>query len=594
MLVYGDAHFTTQLQPLRGQLCRLAARALAAPADLDLRRSLLIVCGQVEQGAHDALEERLPLGEAAPLAARWHEATAHAAEAFYALAYCQPQPLPHPLAPSEVALRQLLHTLESLESSPDLAVTVKLPEGFSLHVLYPEQHLAAAGLWLADHAGEVARGAVVVGVRSIGTTLAAVVSTVLRAAGWQVRSCTVRPGGHPFARQATLGALALDSQALGLVVDEGPGISGSSLAAAAVALVEAGLPRANIALLPGHGNGPGGAGSEEVQGWWRSTPCYVAGSTALSFGGRSLHNALASILPEPASGWEDLSGGVWRQHVYPTASEWPAICTAFERVKYRCTLASGRQVLFKFMGLAAQPPDLASTAEAAAGLLRRRAAKGLAPPALGTALGFVASEWLPGAPLPAAAAPPNMAARLGHYIAHVAGPPLSGDELPAATARLREMLVANTQEALGDEAAAHARRIDCPAAPGLGSYGDGHMQPHEWIVRAGEPFKVDSVGHDCDHTLVGKQPVVWDVAGAVVEWRLDADDTAQLLRAFGAVSGEDITAPVLRFYQAAYLALRAGQCALAAQVHDPYERNRLLAAYARYREQLSALIATPA
>ena len=113
------------------------------------------------------------------------------------------------------------------------------------------------------------------------------------------------------------------------------------------------------------------------------------------------------------------------------------------------------------------------------------------------------------------------------------------------------------------------------------------MQPYEWIRRPnGELRKVDGAGHDCDHTLIGRQPVAWDIAGAIVEWQLDPRATERLLQAFHLAGGATIDAGTLPFYQAAYLAFRAGQCALAAQMHDPYERERLLAAYAAYRQRL--------
>jgi hypothetical protein len=593
MLVYGDAHFSGQLGALRAQLGRLVDRSLAAPRDLDLLRSLLIACGQVEQAAHDALADQLPPPAAAPLVARWHAVTAHAAEAFYVLAYCQPLALPPPVIAAPAALARLRQLLHALQDAPDLAVTVKLPEGFNLHALYPEQYLVAAGQWLAEHAAGREQGAIVVGIRSIGTTLAAVVATVLRAAGWQVQSFTVRPGGHPFARSVTLGDGALNPSALALVVDEGPGISGSSLAATAAALAAAGLPRRNIAFLPGHGNGPGGAGSEEVQSWWRNTRCYVAASAALTFGGLPLCDALAAILPEPVTHWENLSGGTWRQQVYADAGAWPAICTAFERVKYRCTLAGGKRVLFMFMGLAAHAPSLASSAAAAAGLLAQRSRQALAPPVYGATLGFVATEWVEGAPLDTAApdiAALDMAATLGDYIARVAGPPLAQAELAAATARLCEMFYQNTLEALDEAAAKQTHKLGCAMSPGCARYGDGHLQPHEWIARGDGLRKVDGVGHDCDHTLVGVQPVAWDLAGAIVEWQLDDREIERLLEAFYAAGGEEIAAAELRFYRAACLAFRAGQCSLAAAVHDPYERDRLLAVYARYRDQLGELL----
>ena len=324
MLVYGDPKFETHLDVLHAQLCGLARRSQARPHDLDLLRSLLIACGQVEQGSHDALERGLAPAEAAPLITVFHQATAHAAAAFYSVAYRQPTPLPLPGVDAPAALRHLLKCLESLADQPNIPVpnipvTVKLPEGFSFHAMYPEQYAVAAGQWLADHEAQRTQGAVVVGIRSIGTTLAAVVATVLRAAGWQVHSLTVRPNGHPYARQVDLGDSSFDSAMPALVVDEGPGISGSSMAATAMALVRAGIQAQNIAFLPGHANEPGGAGSPEVQTWWRAVPRYVAGHDVLTFNGLPLQQALAATLPEPVTQIENMSGGVWRQVVYPDA-----------------------------------------------------------------------------------------------------------------------------------------------------------------------------------------------------------------------------------------------------------------------------------
>jgi hypothetical protein len=46
--------------------------------------------------------------------------------------------------------------------------------------------------------------AAVVGVRSIGTALSAIVAAVLNANGWQAHRFTLRPGGHPYTREVTI------------------------------------------------------------------------------------------------------------------------------------------------------------------------------------------------------------------------------------------------------------------------------------------------------------------------------------------------------------------------------------------------------
>jgi hypothetical protein len=599
MLVYGDPKFEGRLQALCARLCGLANQALAHQDNLDRLRMLLIFCGQVEQGAHDTLAQSLAADEAEPFITQFHQATAHAAEAFYSIAWRQRVALPPPVIDTGTALRNLLHTLDNLHNAPNMTLTIKLPEGFSLYALYPEQYLVAAAQWLAAHSLQRSQGAVVVGIRSIGTTLAAVVSTALRAGGRQVHSFTVRPAGHPYHREVNLSGMALEPNDFGLIVDEGPGISGSSMAATAGALVGAGMDRRNIAFFPGHPHAPGGAGSEEVQAWWQTTPRYVAGTKELVFNGVPLQDALAAILPEAVMHREDFSSGLWRRHLYPDSSVWPALCTAFERIKYRYTLQSGKRVLFKFLGLASLSPDLTSTAESAAALLRERATQGLASPLLGVAYGFVAMEWVEGTPIhfgspssdPPSDPPSEMIDTLGEYIAQVAGTPMSDDEARLAVERLTEMLVVNTQEALGEAAAKRAQRYSLSTMCRHDAYGDGHMQPHEWIeTQDNQLFKVDSVGHACDHTLIGRQSVVWDIAGAIVEWGFDGKAMARLLKAFEAAGGTSLDSDSLDFYRVAYLAFRVGQCSLAAQVHDPDEHDRLLRSYAVYRQQLAEFL----
>ena len=160
MLVYGDPKFEGQLQALRTRLCTLVNHALENQGNLDVLHKLLILCGQVEQGAHDTLAQALQPDEAKAFIAHFHLATAHAAEAFYSIAYKQPVALPPPMVDTDTALRNLLHTLDNLHDAPDLTLAIKLPEGFSIYALYPEQYLVAAAQWLAEHSLQRSQGVV--------------------------------------------------------------------------------------------------------------------------------------------------------------------------------------------------------------------------------------------------------------------------------------------------------------------------------------------------------------------------------------------------------------------------------------------------
>src|SRR5207237_10820557 len=122
-------------------------------------------------------------------------------------------------------------------------------------------------------------------------------------------------------------------------------------------------------------------------------------------------------------------------------------------------------------------------------------------------------------------------------------------------------------ESLGEDAAGRARHLAEAAAEsaarGRRAAGDGRLAPHEWRRAAeGRLQKLDSAGHDADHTAIGRQPAAWDVAGALIEWDLDEQRAAMLLGAYYAAGGDQLPPRLLRFYSMAYAAFRLGQCAM--------------------------------
>jgi hypothetical protein len=164
--------------------------------------------------------------------------------------------------------------LASCRPATEASLTIKRPEGFAFYTLYPEQYALAARAWLrwqTASAGVPGRVAVV-GVRSIGTTLSAVVRATLRRTGVDAFRFTTRPAGHPFAREATVDPALLRGVTHALVCDEGPGLSGSSMAAVAEALERAGVAPDRVAFVPGHGHPPGHAASDAVRARWQRTP----------------------------------------------------------------------------------------------------------------------------------------------------------------------------------------------------------------------------------------------------------------------------------------------------------------------------------
>ena len=156
------------------------------------------------------------------------------------------------LAGAELQAAGLAETLEGIRV-PD-RISVSAPEGFAYYALHPFAYAdAAAGLIQNSHA------IAVIGIRSIGTTLSAMVTAAARGKGKQADRITVRPHGHPYNRELRLShaELAFMNHHLTagsqfIIVDEGPGLSGSSFLAVAEALATAGVPREKITLLCGH------------------------------------------------------------------------------------------------------------------------------------------------------------------------------------------------------------------------------------------------------------------------------------------------------------------------------------------------------
>lgn len=131
-------------------------------------------------------------------------------------------------------------------------IALRVPEGYAYYGLYPETYLESA-LRLVREVGP--QPAVCIGIRSIGTSLSAVVAAPLEAHGFSICSYTVRPRGHPFDRFLRLSSsfekeLVQKKGSYFLIIDEGPGLSGSSMTSVAGKLSELGVADDRILFFP--------------------------------------------------------------------------------------------------------------------------------------------------------------------------------------------------------------------------------------------------------------------------------------------------------------------------------------------------------
>jgi hypothetical protein len=474
-------------------------------------------------------------------------------------------------------------------------VRAKRAEGFALYSLYPEGYLEAAA---ALRAGR--QPTRVIGIRSIGAPLAALVAAALGAPP----PVTVRPVGDPPRRRVVMadelaaGLLADAASARFAVVDEGPGLSGSSFGAVADFLEDRGVAPGRIHFFASHRGplAPSHARPRHRRRWARAT-CHAAVDLAdllLHAPRRPEHRLatwVADLVGEPDEGpLEEISGGRWRPLRYAREADWPASNLYLERRKFLLRAGGGGGTwLLKFAGLGR---------EGARKLERARAlrAAGFAPAVAGYRHGFLVERWLGDAPSldQGFGDRDRLVAQVGRYLGFrarhfPAGEPGRG----APLARLWQMARFNAGLALGEDL---ARRLDrwAPALERL----EGRVRrvetdnrPHAWewlVARDGRLLKTDALDHHAGHDLVGCQDVAWDIVGVAAELGLSGPERDRLCGVVEAEAGRTVDADLLALLAPCYLALQLGDRALATEIVAawPAEVDRLRAAAGRYAQLL--------
>lgn len=425
----------------------------------------------------------------------------------------------------------------ALAPLPD-EIEVKTPEGYAFYAVYPEAYLKAA----AETPWE--SPPFVIGIRSIGTGLAALVAAVTGA----VDVVTVRPTGDPFRRELRVSeaikARLASHQGPFAVVDEGPGLSGSSFAAAAQLLRTLGVGPQRIVFMPSHAGEPGPEAAPEHRAHWAASARRPA-----TFDGWIAEEPLAEWFADivgEIEGVEDASGGVWAGQ-----REDAAVHEALERRKF-WLMAGGRTYLAKFAGLGA-------IGEAKFGRARTLARAGAAPEPLALVRGFLIERWIDGVPGLGGERTRSLE-HVGRYLG------LRALAFPADAAQgasledLAVMARTNIQELGLDPAKAPPP----PTRAGRPVHVDGRLHAWEWLTTAdGRLIKTDALDHSGGHDLVGCQDIAWDVAGARVELELDAAETEQLIATIEAVCERPIDRELLAFFDVAYPAFQAGLWSLA-------------------------------
>jgi hypothetical protein len=420
-------------------------------------------------------------------------------------------------------------------------LALKRPEGYAYYALDPTAY-ARAILELAPASGEL----LIIGVRSIGTSLSAVACAAARSSGFVASRLTLRPTGHAWDRRCSLDGEVREGLVHPslecLVVDEGPGLSGSTFLAVAEALEAAGVARERITLVTSHTVDPTRLVARDAAARWSRFRVFTASR---------------GTPPESVGDALDVSAGGWRPHVFASEREWPFVWAATERRKL---LVSAQSQLVKFVGL---PPY----GEGPLARGRALAAAGFSPPVEAIAGGYLSQRWAPGVVRSSARSlvTTEFLDRVVEYLAFRSRAfPAHAADATALDAMMRQ----NVREALGIELPERSLELR------HGVYADARMQPHEWVASAGAFLKVDATDHGDDHGFPGPCDSAWDVAGAIVELDLEPARADAFLARYQRRTGDDARGR-LGPYLVAYVAERVGRLQMASLSTSSEEKVRL-------------------
>jgi hypothetical protein len=469
---------------------------------------------------------------------------------------------------ADLLLRSDVRSVEAAAIKPRITgihvpeqLTISPPEGFAYYALHPCDFAR-----LAESVPPPSGRAAVIGIRSIGTTLSAVVSASLRHQGQAAERITVRPAGHPYNRvtefspdQCDWICRQLDQDVHFLVVDEGPGRSGSSFLSVAEGLMKAGVRSERITLLGSRPVDPSALCADEAATRW------------------SQFHFLSPVMQTYERFKNDfyVGGGEWRNFLHSN-SNWPESWPQMERLKF---LSADRTCLFKFEGFGQFGRNVLERASVLS-------QAGLGPHAEDAGDGIISYSVIQGARPTSSDISSELLQHIAEYCAFRARE-FSWHE--PVSSQLGEMTQFNLQSQFGS-AADFSPELLQTANPVLV---DGRMQPHEWVLRNQKLIKVDATTHGDDHFFPGPTDIAWDLAGTIVEWSLDQSATDFLLQRFQQVSGDDVRSRIDHFVLA-YTIFRLGYCSMAlTTVKGTSEEARLTAARERYERGVLSRLANP-
>lgn len=547
MIVFRKTEHENDTRSFADDLLRLAGEVRSSQRH-GLAQELLIEFGRFESGVADSLfPERDGVNE---ISAALRRASIEAGHVFRASWEGRPEEM-------QFWAARLLSSLKSIRQMPlPQRIMTRIPEGYAHYGLFPEVYLASARQFFDERKPS---DVVCVGLRSIGASLCSVVAAELESLGSTVLSFTLRPRGHPFKRKAVFDA-GLEGIVAGLkecifaVVDEGPGLSGSSFSCVAEKLSRLGVPDGNIALFPSWD--PDGADfiSKEARQRWGAHAKHVSYFEEVWLASGRLQKEAGLEAP-----LRDISAGMWRR-LFWSEHDFPAAHPRHERRKYLSGEPSmGESYMLKFAGLgrygAAKMGRAAMLSEA-----------GLAEPVERFTNGFIVTKFAYGRPVAERDLNQLLLDEMARYASvlrvNFRSPARMGfEEFLAMTLR-------NITLGLGKDWGERSRALErMERVYGCSEpvHTDGRMFPFEWILTKKGYRKTDCLDHHLDQFFPSSQDIAWDLAMATVEFEMNPMEQSYFISRYSVLSGDSVGHERLKLYTIAYLAFRLGYASFASE-----------------------------
>jgi hypothetical protein len=386
-------------------------------------------------------------------------------------------------------------------------------EGFAFYGLFPETYIHSSEKFYLHNNN---RPVVIIGLRTIGTILSTIVSTVLKKRGCDVISFTLRPRGQPFDRQIKISKkleqkILLHKSDNFIITDEGPGLSGSSFGGTAALLSSLGVRDKNIIFFPSWDPDSKVLNSPNARYHWDSHTKYCSSFESSWIESKRLQNEFN------ADSLVDISAGHWRKWLLKGNNEGLAIHPQHERRKYlvskRGSTSKTPSSIIKFAGLG----RYGEYAYKRSSLLEK---SGFIPKLYSFKNGFLEYELIIN----------NTNNKINkQFLAEAAGyvSYLKNHftaKVNVYKEQLLEMVHINICESIGPHYLIFLKDLynylDHDYEKNICEV-DGRMDFYKWVKLGDTYLKTDHTDHHNDQFFPGCQDSAWDIVGGIIEWNLD-------------------------------------------------------------------------